>query len=167
MRKFLLPMLLIPWTAAATPSANLVSCQIKDPAKCTDCKTRVPASCENHQFIGHLNLDTKPSKIQWILSDSKTGTEQVIETENSKITLKDLKDLESSARSLKLKVSSNQKVSLGSVLVEAKTPFFKKPAGKDIAAVLKKQSNLRNIASAGPEPVIGGIRRAQSSKDKK
>jgi hypothetical protein len=167
MKKWMTTLLFLPLSAAAGPSQTGVNCQIKDLSKCSECKTRVPASCENHQFLGQLQLETKPQKIQWILSNSKTGTEQIVESANSKLRLKDLKDLEQAARQLKLKVTSGQKLALGAVTIDAKTPFYKNAQGQDIAAVLKKQTNQRNIASTAAEPVIGGIRRAQSSKEKK
>ena len=160
--KFLFFSLLIPLSAMAKD--NLVTCEIQDLQTCTACEKRIPASCENHTFNGSLEAGLKPKKIQWLISNTKSGTEKWVTTDNSKLSLKDIKSEKNlKAVTDKLKLTATDKLSLASVQFSANTTLYQSQTGKEIASLMKYQGPLRNVASA-QEPLAGGVRRAQQKQ---
>jgi hypothetical protein len=159
--KYLILSLLLP--VASFAKSDLVTCQLQDFKNCTDCTTRIPASCENHVFNGSLDLKLKPKSIQWTVSNSKTSGEKLLTTENSKLTLNDLKlakDLKTLAKQLKVTLSPTDTLTLVSVQLPGQTALYKNQTDKQIASHMQAQNNLRNIASS-QEPSAGGVRRAK------
>jgi hypothetical protein len=148
----------------------LVTCKLSDFKMCKDCSARIPTSCEENAFLGSLNTSTKPAKIQWLVSNPKNGTEQVIITDNKTLAIKDLqkaKDLKALAIKQKVKAQSSDKVALVGIQVPAKTDLFKAQSGKEIAAQMKVQTPARSIASDTKEIHAGGVGRSQKLKEKK
>lgn len=159
--KYLILSLLLP--VASFAKSDLVTCQLQDFKTCTDCATRIPASCENHVFNGSLDLKLKPKSVQWMVSNSKTGSEKLVTTENSKLTLNDLKsakDLKAVAKQLKVNLNPAETLTLVSVQLPTQTALYKNQTSKEVASQMQAQNNLRNIASS-QEPSAGGVRRAK------
>ncbi len=148
----------------------LVSCQIAHIKTCTDCKTRIPASCEENGFVGSFNATLKPAKIQWLVSNPKNGSERVVTTDNKSLTLKDLQTAKSAATlasKQKVSVGKDENVSLAGVQVTAGTELFKDQTGKEVAATLKAQNQQRAIASENHDIHAGGVGRALKSSGQK
>jgi hypothetical protein len=147
----------------------LVSCKLSDFKMCKDCQMRIPASCEENAFLGSLNTATRPAKIQWLVTNPKNGTEQVVVTDNKSLAIKDLqkaKDLKALAIKQKVKAQSSDKVALVGIQLPAGTDLFKAQSGKEIAAHMKAQTPARNIASES-QIHAGGVARSQKLKEKK
>jgi len=166
--KIMIVTLLLPFaTQAAEP---LVSCQVADFKSCTDCTKRVPVSCEDNSMGGSMDIAMKPAKIQWLVSNSKTGTEKLVTLDNKALSLKDLKgakDLKALAVKQKVSLQKNEKVSLAGIQVASGTALFKAQTGNEIAMKLKPQEAQRAIASETGAPHVGGVGRAQKMKDQK
>ena len=166
--KLLIASLLIPLTSLA--AEPLVTCQVSDFKNCTDCSKRVPVACEDNGFSGSMELGTKPQKIQWLVSNTKMGTERVVTMDNKTLSLKDLKsakDMKAVAGKQKVSISKDETVALRGIQVASGTELFKAQTGKDIAMKLKAQNPERSIASEAQPPRAGGVGRAQKLKDQK
>lgn len=141
---------------------NGVYCQLKDVSACTDCQQRIPASCENHKFTGSIDAKVKPSKVHWLISNTKTGSDRVLVTENFGLDVQGLrsqKDLRAFLKKQKVTVTTTEKISLVGVNVANETALYKNQTGTAIAATMTANP-ARGIASDAPTAQIGGIRRA-------
>lgn len=152
MKKIFSLLILFSSVAMAETPVKTVVCQLQSFSHCADCSKRIPASCENHAFNGSLDINTKPVKLHWLESNSKTGTEKMVVENNTK-TLKDL-------------VKGKHQRQLVAVEVPASTALFKDQSSMQIAATMAPASQKRAIASEGGNK-IGGIERAQKACGKK
>ncbi|MEZ0390751.1 MAG: hypothetical protein ACAH59_00950 [Pseudobdellovibrionaceae bacterium] len=149
---------------------SLVTCQLQDFSACTDCEKRIPASCEGHSMTGSLELKIKPKKIQWVVSNSETGTEKMITTENKTLSLQDLKnakDLKILAGKQKMKLKKKETVAITAVQLAGNTALYKEQTGSTVVTQMRAAPPPRAIASTNEAPVAGGVRRAQTAKEKK
>lgn len=154
----------------ASASENLITCQLQNFENCKSCKTRIPASCEYNAFMGSLEVQLKPKKIQWLISNPKSGTEKIVTADNKNLTLKDLissKNLKGLAEKQKVKTSSEETISVIAVFFGEKTALYKAQTGKAIAAKMKRKSQARFVASSSDAPVAGAVKRAQNLKEQK
>jgi hypothetical protein len=166
--KLMIATLLLPFAVQA--AEPLVNCKIVNIQACKDCGTRIPASCDENGFVGSMAANHKPAKVQWTVSNPKTGTERLVTTDNKSLSLKDLqtaKNLASLAGKQKVQVGKGEKVSLAGVQVVSGTELFKGQTGKEIAATLTAQNPQRAIASEGKEAHAGGVGRALKSTGQK
>jgi hypothetical protein len=166
--KLMIATLLLPLTTLA--AEPLITCQMSDLKACQDCGKRIPVSCEDHGFVGSMETSIKPQKIQWKISNSKTGTEKWISSDNKTLSLKDLqnaKDLKAVALKQKVSVAAGETVTLAGIQVKGGTALFKAQSGKEILAKMKPMTQQRAIASDTTTPHAGGVGRAQKMKDQK
>lgn len=169
--KLTLISLLFSSVALANNGDKLVSCELQSFQNCEKCEKRIPVSCENHAFNGSLDLKLKPQKIEWTISHPKLGTEKNLITDNSKLSLKDLKNsksLKSLLMNQKVKMEKEERVTVSRVYLSPQTALYKNQKGTEIAALMKPMSQLRQMASAQPEsPIAGGVRKPQKPKEQK
>ena len=148
---------------------NGVFCQLKDLSNCTDCQKRVPASCEDNKFMGSLELNLKPQKIHWLVSNSSNGMDRILTTENFNLDLQGIlkaqTDYTAFLKKQKVAVQKSEKVYLTGVLVRNETALYKNQQGTNVVAKLSANPK-RNIASDAPAYQIGGIRRALKVQSK-
>lgn len=145
--------------ANATTSVRTVRCELQNFAKCTDCKQRIPASCEDRSFNGSIDLGTRPISLHWKSYNSTSGTEKITIVKNKNKTLKQI-------------LSEKNESELIAIEIPASTALFKDQKGTEIAAKMDSLTGSkpaqRGIASEGPASTnLGGIRRAQEACGKK
>ena len=139
-------------TQTKTPIKTVV-CELQSFKHCTDCQKRIPASCEDRAFNGSLDVNTRPVKLHWLVSNKTSGTDKVVIEDNKTKTLGDLK-------------SSKDKRQLIAVEVPASTALYKDQSSQTIAATMTT-ANKQTRAIASENSGIGGIGRAQKACGKK
>ncbi len=150
-------------------SGKEVSCQLKDLSTCKDCEKRIPVSCEDHLFNGSVDWKTKVSQAAWLVYNSKTGTERLVTSESKTWHLQDFKNRQnwkSLAQKSKVQVLPEETISLDHVRISAASALY--TGQSDMTVVqMKAQTSGRTVASAGQDPIAGGVKRAQSKSNQK
>jgi hypothetical protein len=166
-KSLFLPLLCVPMISWAGTTA--VTCQLKDLSSCSDCDKRVPVTCEDHLFNGSLDWKTKVEKVTWMISNPQTGTEKIVSSESKAWHLKDFKNSQSwkaLAQKQKIKISKNETVSVVEVQIPAASALFTNQSATTVVKMIP-QNPGRAIASAGQDPIAGGVKRAQVRLNKK